>query len=89
MDFAEPPLTELIAALEEQIVPILLTIVVALLVAWLAGIFVHGIVKALLDREATEGTAQELSAVELKKRMETLDSSRRTSSASSSWSSPP
>ena len=31
-------------------------------------------VKALLDREATEGTAQELSAVELKKRMDTLDS---------------
>ena len=42
--------------------------------AWLARIFVHGIVKALLDREATEGTAQELSAVELHKRMDTLDS---------------
>ena len=26
-----------------------------------------------MDREATEGTAQELSAVELKKRMDTLD----------------
>ena len=39
----------------------------------LASLFVHGIVKALLDREATEGTAQELSAVELKKRMDTLD----------------
>ena len=39
----------------------------------LARLFVHGIVKALLDREATEGTAQELSAVELKKRMDTLD----------------
>ena len=37
------------------------------------ALFVHGIVKALLDREATEGTAQELSAVELKKRMDTLD----------------
>ena len=74
MDFSEPPLAELVAALEEQIVPILLTIGVALLVAWLAGIFVHGIVRALLDREATEGTAQELSAVELKKRMETIDS---------------
>ena len=36
-------------------------------------LFVHGIVKALMDREATEGTAQELSAVELKKRMDTLD----------------
>ena len=39
----------------------------------LARLFVHGIVKTLLDREATEGTAQELSAVELKKRMDTLD----------------
>ena len=37
-------------------------------------LFVHGIVKALLDREAFEGTAQELSAVELKKRMDTLES---------------
>ena len=46
-----------------------------------ARIFVHGIVKALLDREATEGTAQELSAVELKKRMDTLDAlGGRTSS---------
>ena len=32
-------------------------------------LFVHGVVKTLLDREATEGTAQELSAVELNKRM--------------------
>jgi small conductance mechanosensitive channel len=30
-------------------------------------------VKALLDREATEGTAQELSAVEIRKRMDTLE----------------
>jgi small conductance mechanosensitive channel len=36
-------------------------------------LFVRGIVKALMDREATEGTAQELSAVELTKRMDTLD----------------
>ena len=48
-------------------------IVGALVAGWLARIFVHGIVKALLDREATEGTAQELSAVELRKRMDTLD----------------
>jgi moderate conductance mechanosensitive channel len=48
-------------------------IVVAIVAIRLARVFVHGIVKALLDREATEGTAQELSAVELKKRMDTLD----------------
>jgi small-conductance mechanosensitive channel len=38
-----------------------------------ARIFIRGLVKALVDREATEGTAQELSAVELTKRMDTLD----------------
>ena len=54
----------------------------------LARLFVHGIVKTLLDREATEGTAQELSAVELKKRMDTLDGLARTRSSSSSSSSP-
>ena len=51
-----------------------LIVVVALHRAYASpGSFVDGIVKALLDREATEGTAQELSAVELKKRMDTLD----------------
>ena len=55
------------------LLPILLIVIVALIALRLATLFVHGIVKALLDREATEGTAQELSAVELKKRMDTLD----------------
>ena len=80
MDFDKPPLRDLLDAIGDltdstgnQLVPILLIIVVAVISAWLAGIFVHGIVKALMDREATEGTAQELSAVEVKKRMETLD----------------
>jgi small-conductance mechanosensitive channel len=54
-----------------------LQILLVLVVAWLAlrfsrG-FVHGIFKALLDREATEGTAQDLTALELQKRMATLD----------------
>ena len=48
-------------------------VVVALVALRLARLFVHGIVKALLDREATEGTAQELTAVELKKRMDTIE----------------
>ena len=64
--FAEPP--------GSQILAVGAIIIGALVLAWLARIFVHGIVKALLDREATEGTAQELSAVELRKRMDTLDS---------------
>jgi small-conductance mechanosensitive channel len=61
------------AFVRQSLIPVLLVIVVALLAIKLAGLFVHGIVKTLLDREATEGTAQELSAIELKKRMDTLD----------------
>ena len=55
------------------LVPVLLIVAVAGIAIRAASVFVHGIVKALLDREATEGTAQELSAVELKKRMDTLE----------------
>ncbi len=39
----------------------------------ISKIVVHGTLKTLFDREASEGTAQELSAVEVKKRMDTLD----------------
>ena len=73
MDFDQPPLSDAIATAQDEILPILLIIVVAVVAAWLAGKFVHGVVKTLLDREASEGTAQELSAVELKKRMDTID----------------
>ncbi len=57
--------------------PVAAQILLVLAVAWLAlrlarG-FVHGIFRALIDREAREGTARELTAVELRRRMETLD----------------
>jgi len=70
-----PDLTsaEVAASLRDTLLPILLIVVFAVLAMRLATLFVHGIVKTLLDREATEGTAQELSAVELKKRMDNLD----------------
>jgi len=64
---------DIAAFVRQSLIPVLLVLVVALIAMRLASLFVHGIVKALLDREATEGTAQELSAVELKKRMDTLD----------------
>ncbi|HEU0237275.1 MAG TPA: mechanosensitive ion channel domain-containing protein [Candidatus Limnocylindrales bacterium] len=57
----------------EQIVPVVLIVVVAFLFLRLSRLFIHGIFKTLMDREATEGTAQELSAVEVQKRIETLD----------------
>jgi small conductance mechanosensitive channel len=72
-DLSESPWSDIVALTRESLLPVLLIVLVGLLAMRLASLFVHGIVKALLDREATEGTAQELSAVELKKRMDTLE----------------
>lgn len=60
--------------LRDPVLPILLIAVLTYVLIRFARTAVHGLVKALLDREASEGTAQELSAVEIKKRMDTLDS---------------
>src|SRR3970040_185379 len=72
-DFAEEPWTSVLAIVRDVAIPIALIVVFAYASIRLARVFVHGVVKTLLDREAFEGTAQELSAVELKKRMDTLD----------------
>src|SRR5688572_31579035 len=56
------------------ILQILLIVVVATIAFRYARGFVHGLFKTLLDREASEGTARDLSATELRRRMETLDS---------------
>ncbi len=55
------------------ILPTIGILVAAYIVLRLVRIFVHDIVKALLDREASEGTLAELSAVEIKKRMDTIE----------------
>src|SRR5919197_2124744 len=72
-DFDRPPWSTLVDVLRLHAVPILVVVLVAFVLIRVARLFIHGIVKALMDREATEGTAQELSAVELKKRIDTLD----------------
>jgi moderate conductance mechanosensitive channel len=72
-DLAKAPWADLIPILGQRVLPILLILAIAIVLARASRLFVRGIVKALLDREATEGTAQELSAVEIKKRMDTLD----------------
>ncbi len=64
---------QIVAWVRDPILPILLIVGIALIVIRLARLFVHGLVKTLLDRETSEGTAQELSAVEVKKRMDTLE----------------
>jgi len=63
----------LVPILEGRVLPILLIAAVGIVLLRAARLFVRGIVKALMDREATEGTAQELSAVELQKRIDTID----------------
>jgi small-conductance mechanosensitive channel len=75
-DFKKPPWSDVVAFLKGDglaFAHAAVILVVALIAVRLAKTFVHGIVKTLLDREATEGTAQELSAVEITKRMQTLD----------------
>jgi small conductance mechanosensitive channel len=71
-DFDKRPWSDWVPFLQEA-GQILLVVVLAFVAVRGVRLFVHGVVKALMDREATEGTAQELSAVELKKRMDTLD----------------
>jgi small conductance mechanosensitive channel len=73
MDFSKPPWSDITETLRAQGVQVLIIIIAAFIVIRLARLAVHGIIKALIDREATEGTAQELSAIEVTKRMETLD----------------
>lgn len=65
---------QLVALLKDPVLPILLIVVIAAVLIRLAHALIRRIVKTLLDREASEGTAQELSAVEVRKRMDTLDS---------------
>ena len=72
-DFDKKPWSDLLPFLREEVLPVLAIAIAAIIAFRFTRLFVHGIVKTLLDREATEGTAQELSAVELKKRMDTLD----------------
>ena len=72
-NFDTKPWTTILAFVQDYVLPVLLIAIVAYIALRMARLFVHGVVKSLLDREATEGTAQELSAVELKKRMDTLD----------------
>ncbi len=72
-DFDKKPWTDILPFLRQEVLPVLVIVVVAYVAIRLARVFVHGVVKTLLDREAAEGTAQELSAVELKKRMDTID----------------
>jgi len=73
MTIPQALIDKVVALVQDVALPVLLIVVLALLLIRYARGVVHGVVKTLLDRETTEGTAQELSAVEIKKRMDTLD----------------
>jgi moderate conductance mechanosensitive channel len=73
MAISEQLRDQLIALIKDPILPIVLIVAIAAILVRLSHVAVHGLVKALLDRETSEGTARELSAVEIKKRMDTLD----------------
>jgi moderate conductance mechanosensitive channel len=66
-------MSSLAPILEGRVLPILIVIAVAIVLLRASQLFVRGIVQTLMDREATEGTAQQLSAGELKKRLDTID----------------
>jgi moderate conductance mechanosensitive channel len=72
-DLSAAPWSRLLPYFVDPVLPILVVVLFAIVALRASTLFIHGIVKTLLDREATEGTAQELSAVEIKKRMDTLD----------------
>jgi small conductance mechanosensitive channel len=73
VDFDKPPLSTILDAIRVSGIRIAVIVVVAVIALRVSSVLIHRIFVALLDREATEGTAQELSAVEVKKRMDTLD----------------
>src|SRR5215210_6160708 len=73
MDFSKPPWDEILPTLRDSAFQVAIIVIVALVVLRFGRLAIHGIIKALIDREASEGTAQELSAIEVHKRMDTLD----------------
>jgi moderate conductance mechanosensitive channel len=73
-DLAKSPYAEILDWIHRTGGPIALIVVVALVAIRASRLFIHGVVKTLLDREASEGTARELSAMEVQKRIDTLDS---------------
>ncbi len=73
MDISPAMQERLLTLFQGTIVPIVLIIIIALVLIRIARGAVHGVVRRLLDREKLEGTAQELSALEVQKRIDTLD----------------
>src|ERR1700690_2110644 len=65
--------SDTIGHIAQSLLAILAILVVAAIVIRLAHVFVGRIARALLNRENTEGTATELTELELKKRQDTIE----------------
>jgi small-conductance mechanosensitive channel len=72
-DLFRPPFTDLHAFYDRHIGPVVIAVLLGLLAIRLARVFVRGIVKALMDREAAEGPAGPLTATEMTKRVATIE----------------
>ncbi len=72
MNIQDIPGYDLVAGPSAVLGDLMLLVIATLVALWLARRLVRGTVAALVNREATEGTAQELSAIEVRKRSETL-----------------
>jgi small conductance mechanosensitive channel len=73
-DLTKPPFEGLHAWYDVHVGPVIVALVVGVIVVRVGRVFIHGIVKALMDREASEGTARELTAIEVTKRIGTISS---------------
>jgi small conductance mechanosensitive channel len=75
-DFASRPWSRIVEILADQaglIGQLLIIVVIAWLALRLSAASIHRIVRAVVDREATTGTGRELSAMEVEKRVDTID----------------
>jgi small conductance mechanosensitive channel len=72
-DLSQRPWSDWLPIFWSTIGPILLIVVLAILAVNGARLLVHAVVNALCDREIGQGTANELTAIELKKRIDTLE----------------
>ncbi|MBF6604817.1 MAG: mechanosensitive ion channel family protein [Chloroflexi bacterium] len=73
-DFNRAPWPALGSFATRTLVPIVIVIVVAWIFLWLAERYLGALVRRLMDRERREGTARELSAVEIERRIDTVSS---------------
>jgi moderate conductance mechanosensitive channel len=69
----QPPFTDLHAFYDRHVGPIVVALVVGLVALRVSRLFVRGVVKALMDREAAEGTAGQLTAMEMTRRIATIE----------------